>query len=331
MLQLLRKIAFPFSLIYTLMVYLRNFLYDIGFFSSRSFNTPTVCIGNLSVGGTGKTPMIEYLVRLLKGNKVAVLSRGYRRKSKGFLLAEPSSAVADLGDEPYQLYRKFPHLHVAVDADRRNGISQLQKLVEPDIILLDDAFQHRKVKSTYAILLTTYDKLYVDDWYLPTGNLRDSKRESRRADLIIVTKCPHQLSAKEKADIKLKLKPRKHQKLLFSHLEYGNLKSPEGTEGNLEQLKHREVALVTGIANPRPLVDYLKANGLVFKHHEHPDHHNFTEQQIKNLKRYEVVLTTEKDFVRLQGKLDNILYLEIAHAFSESDLKVLEDGLKALF
>ncbi|MEM9650127.1 MAG: tetraacyldisaccharide 4'-kinase [Bacteroidota bacterium] len=330
MLQLLRKIAFPFSLFYALVVYLRNYLFDIGFFSSRSFSTPIVCIGNLSVGGTGKTPMIEYLVRLLKGNKVAVLSRGYRRKSKGFLLAEPSSTVTELGDEPYQLYRKFPHLHVAVDANRRNGISQLQKLVEPDIILLDDAFQHRKVKSTYAILLTTYDKLYVDDWYLPTGNLRDSKRESRRADLIVITKCPHQLSAREKANIELKLKPRKHQKLLFGYLEYGELKGTLGAKGDLEQLKHRGVALVTGIANPSPLVMYLKANGLVFEHLEFPDHHDFTEAQIQNLKRYEVVLTTEKDFVRLEGKLDELFYLEVSHAFSEDDRTVLEKGLMAL-
>ncbi|MEX0359782.1 MAG: tetraacyldisaccharide 4'-kinase, partial [Allomuricauda sp.] len=149
MLQFLRKIAFPFSLIYALIVHIRNYLFDWGVLRSISYKTPTVCVGNLSVGGTGKTPMIEYLIRTLSNHKIAVLSRGYKRKSKGFLLATPSSTVAELGDEPFQIHQKFPNISVAVDADRRNGIAQLEKMVQPDVILLDDAFQHRKVKPKF--------------------------------------------------------------------------------------------------------------------------------------------------------------------------------------
>ena len=185
MLQLLRKIAFPISLIYALVVHVRNFLFDTGVFSSKSYRIPTICVGNLSVGGTGKTPMTEYVLRILAERNTAVLSRGYKRKSDGFYLANAKSTVLELGDEPYQIHRKFPEVAVAVDADRRNGIEKLEKLVNPEVIVLDDAFQHRKVKPTFSILLTTYQNLYVDDWYLPTGSLRDAKKEAKRADLII--------------------------------------------------------------------------------------------------------------------------------------------------
>ncbi|MGB5498951.1 MAG: tetraacyldisaccharide 4'-kinase, partial [Maribacter sp.] len=172
--QLLRKIAFPISLIYALVVHIRNFLFDVGIFKSNSFHTPTICVGNLSVGGTGKTPMIEYLAEILKErNKVAILSRGYRRKTKGFVLATSDSKVEEIGDEPFQLYSKLSDITVAVDADRCNGIKKLQNIIAPDIILLDDAFQHRKVKPGLSILLTAYDNLYMNDWYLPTGDLRD--------------------------------------------------------------------------------------------------------------------------------------------------------------
>ena len=163
--QVLRKLLFPISIIYGLIVFLRNRCYDLGVLKSKTYATKTICVGNLSVGGTGKTPMIECLVRLLQDNySIAILSRGYKRKSKGFLLSDDKTNVEDLGDEPFQLKSKFRGVHVAVDADRRNGISQLEIMVKPDVILLDDAFQHRKVKPDYSILLTAYNNLYVDDW-----------------------------------------------------------------------------------------------------------------------------------------------------------------------
>lgn len=331
MLQLLRKIAFPFSLIYALVVRMRNFFYDRGIFKSKSFITPTLCVGNLSVGGTGKTPMIEFLVRLFEGHKVAVLSRGYKRQSEGFLLADADSSVLDLGDEPYQIHQKFPEINVAVDADRRNGIAQLEALVKPEIILLDDAFQHRKVKPSFSILLTAYGQLYVDDWYLPTGNLRDSKSEAKRANSIIVTKCPEDLSEAEQTKIIEKLKPLPHQKVLFSKLKYHTvLQGGDSQNLSFSEVKGGKVALVTGIAAPKPLVRHLKSIGLVFEHYEFGDHHHFSDSDIQQFHGYDWILTTEKDYVRLKGRVKNLFYLEVAHSFSAQDRSFLEKTLKNL-
>ena len=194
-------------MLYGLITFIRNFLYDKGLLKSQSFAVPIIAVGNLNVGGTGKTPQIEYLIRLLSSNyKVATLSRGYKRKTKGFVLANANSNAEILGDEPFQFYKKFSQIQVAVDADRKNGIEQLLNQKDsPDIILLDDAFQHRKVKAGFYILLTAYDDLFCDDYMLPTGNLRESKRGAKRADLIIVTKCPATLSEKEQKEIKAKI------------------------------------------------------------------------------------------------------------------------------
>ncbi|SNZ01922.1 tetraacyldisaccharide 4'-kinase [Flagellimonas pacifica] len=331
MLQLLRKIAFPFSLIYALVVFVRNSLYDVGLFKSISYKTPTICVGNLSVGGTGKTPMIEYLIRLLENSNIAVLSRGYKRKSKGFLLANEKSTVEDLGDEPFQIHKKFPQTSVAVDADRRNGIAKLESLLKPDIILLDDAFQHRKVKPKFSILLTAYDNLFVKDWYLPTGDLRDSKLEAKRADIIMVTKCPQILSEEERRKISSIIRPTSSQLLLFCSLEYSSkVKNDSGKNLDLIELKNKNVALVTGIANPKPLVSHLGSTGLKFQHFEYGDHHYFSGQEIARFKNFEIVLTTEKDYVRLEGKVENLYYLEIAHRFNERDALILRQKVLEL-
>ncbi|MBW8243749.1 tetraacyldisaccharide 4'-kinase [Muricauda oceani] len=332
MLQLLRKIAFPISLVYALVVYVRNFLFDVGIFSSKSYKTPTICVGNLSVGGTGKTPMTEYLLRILEHRKTAVLSRGYKRRSEGFYLADVESTVLELGDEPYQIHKKFPDVAVAVDADRRNGIERLEAMVRPEVIVLDDAFQHRKVKPTYAILLTTYQNLYADDWYLPTGNLRDAKKEAKRADVIIVTKCPESLDEIEKHKVVDKLGPKAHQNVLFASLKYQDFVT-DGEDDNisLSNLKDKELALVTGIASPKPLVQYLEGAGIGFKHFEFGDHHHFTDRDIEQFKGFELILTTEKDFVRLKGRVDKLYYLEIAHSFSATDEKVLKLAIEGLF
>lgn len=327
----LRYLLFPLSLLYAMGVYIRNFLYDSGFFSSLSYDTPTVCVGNLSVGGTGKTPMIEYIIRRLEGHKIAVLSRGYKRKSKGFVLAGPLCTVEDLGDEPFQLYQKFREVVVAVDADRRNGITQLRQRVKPEVILLDDAFQHRRVSPKFSLLLTAYDQLFVTDWYLPTGNLRDSKKEAKRADMIVVTKCPSTLSQVERTTIIRKLEPRPGQKVLFSSLGYKN-RLKGGTNPNLMlvDLKNTKVALVTGIAEPRPLVNYLKSLEISFRHFNYPDHHFFTAQDIGQFNSFPLVLTTEKDYVRLTGRVKPLYYIEVAHEFNAEDSSVLENALKAL-
>ncbi|MDO6492802.1 MULTISPECIES: tetraacyldisaccharide 4'-kinase [unclassified Cellulophaga] len=318
--QLLRKIAFPFSLLYALVVYLRNYLFNIGVFSSKSYKTTTVCVGNLSAGGTGKTPMIELLISNLQQHyKLAVLSRGYGRKSKGLLIAKNATTVEELGDEPYQIYKKYPAITMVVDGDRRNGIETLEQQIKPDVILLDDAYQHRKVKPTFAILLTAYGNLYVDDWYLPTGNLRDAKNEAKRANVIIVTKCPATINNEECLKIEGKLKLKKHQQLLFASLSYAQeLKG--FTEGlTLTSFKGKKITLVTGIANPKPLVDFLNTQGVDFEHLAYSDHHFFTAAEIETFASKEFVLTTEKDFVRLKGKLKNLCYIEVQH-------KILDKG-----
>ena len=205
--KLLRKILFPIGFIYWLVTFIRNWLYDVGFFKSKSYDLPIIAIGNLSAGGTGKTPHTEYLIRLLKDNhKVAVLSRGYKRSTKGFVLANEAISAHELGDESYQIKAKFPDITVAVCEDRQTGIEKLISEINPDVILLDDAFQHRKVKAGFYVLLTAYDDLFADDYILPFGNLRESAMGKKRANLVIVTKCPTVLSEQEQEKVKRKLK-----------------------------------------------------------------------------------------------------------------------------
>ncbi|HSN48353.1 MAG TPA: tetraacyldisaccharide 4'-kinase [Flavobacterium sp.] len=215
--NLLRKILFPFAILYGFITGIRNFLYDKGILKSYSFDVPVIAVGNLSVGGTGKTPQIEYLIRLLSPKyKVATLSRGYKRQSKGFVLADSTSNAEILGDEPFQFYKKFNKIQVAVDADRKHGIDQLlSQTNKPEVILLDDAFQHRKVKAGFYILLTSYGDLYSDDFMLPTGNLRESNSGAQRADMIVVTKCPATLSLDEQNEIKAKLKLEPNKELYY--------------------------------------------------------------------------------------------------------------------
>ena len=323
---LLRKILFPFSVLYGIITSFRNFLFDIGILKSYSFSVPIIAVGNLSVGGTGKTPQIEYLIRLLSPKyKLATLSRGYKRQSKGFVLADETSNALTLGDEPYQFFTKFKNIQVAVDANRKNGIEQLlSQKVKPEIILLDDAFQHRKVKASFYILLTTYGDLFSDDWILPTGNLRESRSGAQRADLVIVTKCPVNLPLEEQNEIKNKLNLEAKQQLYFSFIDYDDSVYSE-TETETEtvnipvsEIKKSPKLLLAGIAKPIPFFDYLKNENdvcLTFS-----DHHDFTENDIRTIKNQageNVIITTEKDYVRLKDKLPNnqLYYLPIQSRF----------------
>ncbi|NHF60789.1 tetraacyldisaccharide 4'-kinase [Flavobacteriaceae bacterium TP-CH-4] len=325
--QLLRKIAFPISLIYALVVRLRNYGYDKGLFQSTSFKTPIICIGNLSVGGTGKTPMTEYLIRILKDPyRIAVLSRGYKRKSVGFVLGDSGSKVTDLGDEPFQMYQKFPKITVAVDANRQRGIETLEATVNPEVILLDDAFQHRKVQAGLYILLTAYGKLYNDDWYLPTGNLRDSKSQAQRANIIVVTKCPTGLSESERKQIITNLQPKEHQKVLFSYLDYGEAIIGDGTKRPLDFFKDG-ATLVTGIADPGPLLDYLQQQGIRCEHLRFKDHHFFTDNELQLFNSKNKLLTTEKDYVRLKDRVKNLYYIPIKHRFFAGDVQEFENDI----
>ncbi len=329
--QLLRKLLFPISLIYALVVFVRNKLYDLNIFKSASFSTKTICIGNLSVGGTGKTPMIELLIRSLsKDTTVAVLSRGYKRKSNGFVLATNKTTVTEIGDEPYQLFSKFPSISIAVDADRRNGIQRLEKESKPNIILLDDAFQHRKVKPDYSILLTTYTNLYIEDWYLPTGDLRDAKYAAVRANSVIVTKCPQNLSEEDQLTVKKKLNLHSEQNLLFTYLSYDiELKNATSSKG-LTYFKDKKVTLVTGIAHPKPLVSFLKESGITMEHLAYKDHHFFTQNELELFRTKEYIITTEKDYTRLKDHVDNAYYISIKHSFIGEGAALLQSDLKQL-
>ena len=318
--NLLRKLLFPFSILYGVIMSIRNFLFDAGFLKSYSFDLPIIAVGNLSVGGTGKTPQIEYLIRLLSEKyKIATLSRGYKRQSKGFILAQVDSNARLLGDEPFQFFEKFPSIQVAVDADRKNGIEQLLSLPQkPEVILLDDAFQHRKVKAGFYIVLTSYGDLYWYDFMLPTGNLRETRSGAKRADVIIVTKCPFDLSLDRQNDIRKELKLAGNQQLYFTFIAYDTFIYGESRKINIDKIQSVAKVLVTGIAKPEPFFTYLKNSNDVCL--SFPDHHNFTEKdilEIKNSAQNNIIITTEKDYMRLKGSLpsEQLFYLPIKSAF----------------
>ncbi|WP_396173232.1 tetraacyldisaccharide 4'-kinase [Flavobacterium sp.] len=313
---LLRKIFFPFSILYGIVTAIRNYLYDQGFLKSYSFQTPVIVVGNLSVGGTGKTPQIEYLIRLFSDRyRVATLSRGYKRKSEGFVLANEKSTVEEIGDEPFQFFKKFDTILVAVDAHRKNGIEQLLlQEKKPEIILLDDAFQHRKVKAGFYILLTSFADLYADDCMLPAGNLREYRSNANRADVIIVTKCPPNLSQESQQIVRNKLNSKENQHLFFSAITYDEYCFSEHERKPVELLKQTDKVLVAGIAKPEPFFDYLKNDSDVVL--KFSDHHDFTSEEIESIRNQasgKPIITTEKDFMRLQGKIpaQQLFYLPI--------------------
>ncbi len=332
MMILLRKLLFPFAILYGFITAIRNFLYDCGLFKSATFQIPIIAVGNLSVGGTGKSPQIEYLIRLLSDKyNVATLSRGYKRKSKGFILADENASVALLGDEPFQFYAKFKKITVAVDADRQNGIEQLLKMEKkPQIILLDDAFQHRKVKAGFYILLTAYGDLYADDFMLPTGNLREGRNGATRANVIVVTKCPANLSAEAQEEISVKLEIRTDQELYFSYIGYDEFVYAAANQLLVSEVQLDSKMLLAGIAKPTPFFSHLQNDNDVTM--TFPDHHHFSEDEIQNISNKagnQKIITTEKDYVRLKDSIlaDRLYYLPIRTMFighgSNFDNKIL--------
>ncbi len=319
--NLLRKILLPVVPIYYFVTWLRNKLYDWRIKKSTVYDFPIIAVGNLSVGGTGKSPMVEYLIRLLKNEvSLATLSRGYKRETKGFQLVTPSSTVREVGDEPLQFKTKFSDIIVGVDGDRRNGISNLRAISpRPEVIVLDDAYQHRKVKAGFYILLTAYYDLYCNDIVLPTGNLREPRKGADRADVIVVTKCPKDISNKEKEEISTKLNVKPGQSIYFATIAYGNEIIGAFGAKSIDLIRDTSFTLVTGIANPKPLLDHYSALGLQFDHINFPDHHNFSNHEIQELKN-KLIITTEKDYVRLSSDLsgDNLWYQPIEMKFVEN-------------
>lgn len=308
---------YPLSWLYGLGVRLRNKLFDWGWLRSKSFDVPVICIGNLAVGGTGKTPHTEYLIRILQANglHVATLSRGYKRKSHGYVLADAQSDAKQIGDEPYQIKQKFPNIRVAVDENRCRGIEQLLKLKNPAVeaILLDDAFQHRYVKAGLNILLTDYHRLLCDDTLLPAGRLREPVSSKDRAHIVIVTKCPDDIKPIDFNVIAKRLHLFPFQQLYFSRLRYGKLQPLFPNKENDRQpflsLKGAEqVLLVTGIASPAPLLKEVESYTPHAKLLAFDDHHDFTSKDLLQIReeflRLEtsnrLIITTEKDAARLK-------------------------------
>lgn len=314
--KFLRKILIPFSVLYALILRLRNMAYNQSWLTSVSFNLPIICVGNLSLGGTGKSPAIEYLIRLLNNTKhISTLSRGYGRKTNGFIEVQKHHQPNEVGDEPLQFKTKFPHVTVAVDEQRVSGVEELIQRKNPDVILLDDAFQHRKIQAGLSILLSVCDDLYCDDWVLPAGNLREPKSGAKRADLILITKCPKNFSLAEQEIIIQKLKPRKNQSVFFSYIAYDSSVFSTKKEIKLSDLNN--YTLVTGIANSLSLVNYLNNVNPPKKHISYADHHNFTPKEIQQLKKEALILTTEKDFTRLKNDIppNQLFYIPIQMKF----------------
>ncbi|HEY8404595.1 MAG TPA: tetraacyldisaccharide 4'-kinase [Flavobacteriales bacterium] len=304
----LRLLLYPFSLLYGAVVYLRNRLYDIGVLRSERGALPTLVIGNLATGGTGKTPHAEYFIRELMEMdiRVAILSRGYGRKTKGFIMADDKSTAHTIGDEPYQIHRKFPQLPLAVCEDRLHGIRELKAATDAQLVLLDDALQHRRLKGDLNILLTTYEQPFWRDWMLPAGNLRDNQREKQRADIILVTKCPQLLTQKEMDDCVRAISPKANQFVFFSTLVYGDPIQLSGRPTDTSEIK--EVIGFAGIANYQPFEEHLTKRYTLKKFKSFPDHYIFSHSDIERLASEcgkfgvpeAVMVTTEKDAMRLK-------------------------------
>lgn len=312
----IQKSLYPLSFLYGLGVSLRNKMFDWGILRSKSYDIPVICIGNITVGGTGKTPHTEYLIKLLKKEfKVAVLSRGYKRKSKGFVLATPTSSANEIGDEPYQIKQKFPEIAVSVDKDRCHGIETLcdnKKESELGVILLDDAFQHRYVNPGMNILLVDFNRLICDDALLPAGRLREPLSGKNRANIVIVTKCPRLMKPMDFRIITKRLDLYPYQQLYFTSYKYGNL-TPIFSGSNIRKRslaqieKNENILLLTGIASPKQLLQDLERYSSHITPLTFADHHEFTENDLKTLKETfdnlsgekKIIITTEKDAARL--------------------------------
>ena len=303
-----RIILLPFALLYWLIVWLRNKLYDLKIIRSTSFGLPVISVGNLSVGGTGKSPMVEYLVELLMHKfRIAIVSRGYKRKTTGYALANENTTALEIGDEPMQFHLKYPNVAVAVGEERIVAIPQLlHDKPDTQVIILDDAFQHRAIKAGLDILLTDHDNLFVHDFYLPTGNLRDLKSSYKRAEIIVITKCNPGLSAEGKKKIIDQVKPLSRQEIYFTAIEYGRCYHLL-TKAGVELKNITDVLLVTGIANPASLRKLMEDHCKSYQMIEYSDHHIFTIDDLREIRRRfesvdttdKIILTTEKDAVRL--------------------------------
>lgn len=301
------KPLLPLAWLYSAGVWVRNQLFDRRILPVEEFSIPVISVGNLTVGGTGKTPMIEYLIELISPHKrIAVLSRGYRRKSKGFVMASAQTTAHDIGDEPYQIHCKYGDVIVAVDSNRRRGIKQLLALsTPPEVILLDDALQHRYVLPSLSIVLCDYNRPIYADLPLPAGRLREPHSGLRRAHIVVLTKTPHTLTQQEMTEEAELLRISPHE-LYAAHIEYQQLYYPANASRHdiAPTITHRPVILFTGIANPTPMMRYIERYTSHITCMTYPDHHDFSAKELNELAQHAlsedaVIITTEKDAARL--------------------------------
>ncbi|MBE6338619.1 MAG: tetraacyldisaccharide 4'-kinase [Lentimicrobiaceae bacterium] len=349
----MKRLLLPISLLYSFVLFLRHKLYDWKILKSKSYNIPNICVGNLNLGGTGKTPHIEYLIRLLSDKyDTAVLSRGYRRKTQGYLLANDTHTHNDIGDEPLQYFTKFNNIKVAVDESRCEGMDRLlQENKPPQVVLLDDAYQHRKIKPGLNILLTDYYSLYSDDHLVPAGNLRDIKKAAQRAEIIVVTKSPNVITPYYRRDVENKLKPLPHQKVFYSYIEYLDFQPLSKISHEMDIKEAKTVLLLCGIANTYSLEDHIKRKYNTISKIKFNDHHNFTEKDVDmiiekynhTIGKNKVIVTTEKDAMRLINtsfinKFDDIpvftipikikFHKEEGTSFDDEILKYINDNIQ---
>ena len=346
--EIFRFLLLPLSLFYGFVVKVRNNLFDWKVLPSEKFDLTVISVGNLVAGGSGKTPLVEYIIRLLgESSNIATLSRGYRRKTKGYRLAGQDESGETLGDEPMQYHTKFGNVHVAVSENRRKGIRRLMKSINAlEAIILDDAFQHRYVKPGLSILVTDYYHTYRHDWLLPVGRLREHKSGSKRADIIVVTKTPRIFSPIVRKQMLTELNPLPAQLVCFSYINYLNLmpvyKSNDDLRSKTENIY--SIILLTGIANPGPIEEYLKRLCSDLELMGFSDHHEFSEKELGLVrKKFEalpskrkIIVTTEKDAMRLHnpgsesilGDLP-IFYIPIAFEFHPVDKELFDTTVKA--
>ena len=335
--SLIRKIVlYPFAIILDFLTSIRNFFFDVGIFKEHTFHYFSIGVGNISLGGTGKSVLVSYLAEILNDKyKINILSRGYGRKSSGFQIANKSSTPNHLGDEPYMFYKQNKKIRVAVCNSRREGISRLIESINKklkNIFILDDLYQHRWVKPNIMILLTEYSKPYFKDYLFPSGNLRESRKSASRADIIIVTKCPRDLSVDQKEIFISELNVDLKQKVFFSKIKYNEYIFGRKKKLPINILKRVPFILVSGIADNTLLVRELMMKGLTFKTINYKDHFTYTKKEINKISSLSdgnLILTTEKDYYKIQEYMnsDLLFYVKINIQFNEEDSKLLKTSI----
>ena len=325
--SVIRFLVFPLSIIFKFVTDIRNKLYDCNFLKSEKINVPVISVGNLSTGGTGKTPMVDFIIYNLKRDyNISVLSRGYNRKSKGFIEIKNSDNPSLVGDEPFLIKSNHSEVPVFACEDRVEGAKKIISENNTNLILLDDAFQHRKISRNLDIVLTDYNNLFYKDYLLPYGNLRESRNNINRADVIIVTKCPLDFNKADAIKIKNQINPKKTQSLFFSQIKYSEILFGF-KELSFKSITNSKLTLVTGIANSQPLKEYLKKNNVNFDHFDYPDHYNYSRKDVNKIlatTKNNIILTTKKDYYKLsQFKIDNLLYIDIKVEFLDGKQEFL--------